>query len=93
MEEDRLSPSDVALKELNNPDYLRSCNVCGRTTIRDAAITYEVIVGGWIVWVRYGQFGRDDAHRAAGIAFYGLSREQEEIMHEWADRILAVQKE
>lgn len=85
---DMLKPSDAALKELNMPEYLRACDVVGRTTIRDAAITYEVVVGDWIVWCRVGIFGDDRRHRAGGAAFVGLAKEQEDVMHEWADRIL-----
>lgn len=85
---DRLTPSDAALKELNKPEYLRACSVVGRTTIRDATITYEVLVGDWIVWYRTGAFGQDAAHRAGGAAFIGLAREQEQVMHDWADKIL-----
>jgi len=87
---DRLTPSTAALAELTRPEILRACDVTGRTTIRDAAITYEVLVGEWIVWARAGEFGHEEAHRAGGAAFASLAREQERVMHEWADRILAV---
>jgi hypothetical protein len=90
--QDQLLPSERALKELNMPEYLRACDVVGRTTICDATIRYEVIVGDWIVWSRTGQFGSDTAHRPAGAAFQGLAHEQEKQMHEWADKILAAKE-
>lgn len=81
-------PSDAALKELNDPKYLQSCCVVGRTTLCDASVRYEVVIGDWIVWMRTGKFGRDDAHRAGGAAFVGFAREQKAAMHDWADKIL-----
>ena len=81
-------PSDAALKELNMPEYLRACHVVGRTTIRDGAVTYEVLVGDWIVFHQVCEFGQDEAHRAAGAAFRLVAQAQENAMHEWADRIL-----
>jgi hypothetical protein len=90
---DQLTPSDAALKELNMPEYLRVCDVVGRTTIRDSAVTYEVVVGDWIVWYRVCEFGHVQSHRAAGSAFVGIARQQEDVMHEWADKILFARDE
>ena len=89
--DDVTEPSATAMKELGRPEYLRRCYVVGRTTIRDRVVTYEVIVGDWIVWWKSNAFGHAEEHRAGGAAFVRLAREQERVMHEWADKIRAAE--